>query len=520
LNYARAGFDFQMNIQIARQPIFDRNMQVYAYELLFRATQNSDHFDGTGAASATTEVIAHAYLGIGLETVLSGRKAFVNFDRQLLTGTLHSILPRKDIVIEVLETVEADPEVIAACRNLQEEGYTIALDDFVSRPETEPLTWFARVIKVDVQATSAAEQTRMLREYKARGIAMLAEKLETQEEFKRALDAGYDYFQGYFFARPAIVPGRQIPPLKVASLGLLAATQFGELDFDRVERLIAGDVALSWQLLRYVNSSLLYRSEGIHSIHQALRMVGERGVRHWAALATLTTLAKSKPDELVTLALVRAHFSEYLAKMANVPESSGAFLMGLFSVIDALIDLPLNEALSRASVAPAIAAALLEKAPAGDPLGIIHSLIRAWETGDWAAVSSLTQQLGIPEIAPVGEAYAESTLWAQEALRGRARRTYSRRRVRRRVRRPGGEALTLRWADSAARETTVRATLVNVSDGGLGLRTAEPVPLDSRVRFDAPEFGVSGNGRVRYCNSSDGESFIGIECQEINGKTA
>jgi len=498
-----------MNVQIARQPIFDRNMHVYAYELLFRATQTSDHFDGAEAASATTEVIAHAYLGIGLENVLSGRKAFVNFDRRLLMGTLHSILPREDIVIEVLESVEADAEVVAACRSLRAEGYTIALDDFVSRPETEPLTEFAQVIKVDVQATSAAEQERMLREYKPRGIAMLAEKLETQEEFRWALGAGYDYFQGYFFARPAIVPGRQIPPLKMACLGLLAETQYGELDFDRVETLITGDVALSWQLLRYVNSSLLYRSEGIHSIRQALRMVGERGVRHWAVLATLLTLAKNKPDELVTLALIRAHFSGYLAKMANVPESSGAFLMGLFSVIDALIDLPLDEALIRANIAPAIGAALLEKAPPNDRLGAIHRLVRAWEAGDWTAVSGLMRQLNIPEVAPVGQAYAESALWAQEALRGTARRTYSRRRVRR----PGREALTLTWADRAAGETTLSATLINLSDGGLGLRATEPVPLNSPVCFDAPGFGISGEGRVRYCNSSNGESFIGIECQ-------
>lgn len=498
-----------MNVQIARQPIFDRNMHVYAYELLFRATQNSDHFDGTEAASATTEVIAHSYLGIGFENVLSGRKAFINFDRRLLTGTLHSILPSKDIVIEVLESVEADPEVVAACRALREDGYTIALDDFVSRPETEALTEFAQVIKVDVQATSRAEQERLLREYKPRGISMLAEKLETQQEFQWALAAGYDYFQGYFFARPTIVPGRQIPPLKMACLGLLAEIQSGELDFGRVETLIAGDVALSWQLLRYVNSSLLYRSQEIHSIHQALRMVGERGVRHWAALATLLTLAKNKPDELVTLALVRAHFSEYLAKMAKIPESSGAFLMGLFSVIDALIDLPLDEALSRANIAPAIGSALLGKAPANDPLGTIYGLVRALEVADWSAVPGLTRQLGISEIAPFGEGYAESTQWAQEALRGTAKRAYSRRRTRR----PGREALTLRWADSAARETTLSAMLINVSDGGLGLRATQPVALNSPVRFDAPEFGVSGNGLVRYCNSSGGESFIGIECQ-------
>ncbi|MGD1069753.1 MAG: HDOD domain-containing protein [Bryobacteraceae bacterium] len=498
-----------MNVWVARQPIFDRKMQLYAYELLFRPAQTCDHFDGSDAASATTQVIAHTFLGIGLDNVLSGRKAFVNFDRRLLMGTLHSILPRKDIVLEVLENVEADPEVLAACRSLRAQGYTIALDDFVRRPETEPLTEFAQIVKVDVQATSPDEQQRMLRAYRPRGIAMLAEKVETREEFRWALAAGYDYFQGYFFARPAMVPGKQIPPLKAACLGLLSETQREELDFDRIGTLIAGDVALSWQLLRYVNSALLSRREGIRSVQQALNMVGENNVRHWAALATLPTLAKNKPGELVTLALVRGHFSEYLAKLANKSESSDAFLMGLFSVIDALIDLPLYEALSRANVAPAISAALLENAPENDPLQTIHRLVGAWESGDWAAVSRLATQSGIPEIA-VGEAYAESTLWAQKALQGIARRAYSRRGARQ----PSAEVVTLKWADAAAGEITLDVRLINLSAGGLGLHAPAPAPLNSLVAFDAPGLGISGKGSVRYCHSSGGGNLIGIECRD------
>jgi EAL and modified HD-GYP domain-containing signal transduction protein len=208
--------------------------------------------------------------------------------------------------------------------------------------------------------------------------------------------------------------------MKTACLGLLSETQREELDFDRIGTLIAGDVALSWQLLRYVNSALFSCPEGIHSIPQALNIVGENNLRHWAALAALPTLAKDKSDELVTLALVRAHFSEYLAKLANIPAPSDAFLMGLFSVIDALLDLPLSEALSRANVAPTISAALLKIAPANDPLGTIHRLVSSWELGDWAAVSGLATQSGIPEIA-VGEAYTESTLWAQKSLTGPAK---------------------------------------------------------------------------------------------------
>ena len=429
-----------MNVWIARQPIFDRKLKVYAYELLFRRLENCDHFDATDAALATTEVIAHTLLGIGLDNVLRGRKAFINFDRSLLVGDLHLILPPKDVVLEVLENVNADPAVIAACQNLRAKGYTIALDDFISHPGTEPLTKFAQIIKVDIRVTSQTEQERMLREYKPRGIAMLAEKVETREEFVWALAAGYDYFQGYFFARPAMVPGRQVCPVKAACLGLLGETRRGELDFKRIGTLIASDVALSWQLLRYVNSAFFYRRGGIHSIHHALAIIGEDYVRHWATLATLSVLAKDKPDELFTLALVRAHFSEYLAKLANLAESSDAFLMGLFSLIDALIDLPLNEALNLANVAPAISAALLETAPATKSLHTIHRLASAWESGDWAAVSGLAALAGIPATA-VGQAYAESTLWAERALQGIARGIHSRGRGRQ----PISGLLRLKW---------------------------------------------------------------------------
>jgi hypothetical protein len=243
-------------------------------------------------------------------------------------------------------------------------------------------------------------------------------------------------------------------------------------------------------------------------------MVGENNIRHWVALATLPVLARNKPNELVTLALVRAHFSERLAQLANMGVSSDAlpmgdaFLMGMLSVVDALLDLPLEEALRRANVAPAIGDALLGTASAGDRLQNIRRLVSAWEAGDWAAVSGLTAQAGIAEDA-VGEAYGESTLWAQKALQGAARRNYSRRRTRQ----SRAEALTLRWTDAAAGEVTVDATLINVSAGGLGVQANEPAPVNCLVWFDAPGLGISGRGSVRYCHAARGGNLIGIECR-------
>jgi hypothetical protein len=290
---------------------------------------------------------------------------------------------------------------------------------------------------------------------------------------------------------------------------LLSETQRGELNFDRIGTLIASDVALSWQLLRYVNSALHARREGIRSIPQALSMVGENDIRHWAALATLPVLARNKPNELVTLALVRAHFSERLAQLANMASPSDAFLMGMLSVVDALLDLPLKEALRRANVAPAISNALLGTAGAGDRLQNIRRLVGAWEAGEWASVTGLTAQAGIAEDA-VGEAYGESTLWAQKALQGAARRNYSRRRTRQ----SRAEALTLRWTDAAAGEVTVEAVLINVSLGGLGVRANEPAPVNCTVWFNAPGPGISGRGSVRYCHPAREGNLIGIEYRD------
>lgn len=497
-----------MDVWVARQPILDRKQQLYAYELLFRSHRASDRFDGAGAASATTQLVADTILGIGFDNLLSGHKAFINFDRSLLLGGLCSILPRKDVVIEVLETVSADDEVLAACRDLYQNGYEIALDDFVRGPETEPLTNFAHIVKVDVQTTSREEQEKMLRAYQPRGISMLAEKVETREEFAWALAAGYDYFQGYFFARPAIVPGTQIPPVKAVALRLLRETQQTELNYGRIQTLISGDVALSWQLLRYVNSALLYRREPINSIQQALAMLGENSIRQWAALATLSRLTKDKSDELLVLSLVRAHFCEYLTNLTQVPGSHDAFLMGLFSLLDALLDLPLEEALRRADVVPSIRAALLETAPDSDPLRITLLLVRAWESGDWAAVSHLAGETGIP-VSVIGEAYTESTLWSAKALQGNAHRSYSRRRSRQ----AGNGVLNLRWKDGRKRERTLRATIVDISADGLRLQVPETVPLHSAVLFDAPELGLVGQGSVRHCSSSAGEYLIGVECR-------
>jgi c-di-GMP-related signal transduction protein len=404
-----------MDVLVARQAIFDRDRRVHGYELLFRSESGQNEFDGTEAGLATKVVLANSLLVIGLESLVGAKKAFVNFGRGPLLRGWHSSLPPGSTVIELLENVEADDEVIEACRKLREEGYQIALDDFVFRPGCERLLAVADLVKIEIGSMPRPEQKVLVRSCRARGLQTLAEKVETHEEFEWAREAGYDYFQGYFFARPMIVRARQIPAAKVHCLRLLQEAQRPELDFDRLETLILEDVSLSYQLLRYVNSPLFGLTNTIRSIRQALLFFGENELRKWIALATLARAAEDKPGELILHSLVRARFCESLAQTAKKGLEQPAFLMGLFSLLDALIDRPIAEALAAMNLAPEIAAVLSGQAAQGDALGKMYELTRAYEVADWARVEELAGQLSIPT-GNLGEVYCAAAGWAREVL--------------------------------------------------------------------------------------------------------
>jgi c-di-GMP-related signal transduction protein len=402
-----------MDVLVARQAIFDRDRRVYGYELLFRSQPGQNEFDGTEAGLATRQVLANSLLVIGLENLVGAKKAFVNFGRGPLLQGWHSALPRESTVIELLESVEPDPEVIEACRKLRGQGYQVALDDFVYRPGCEELLEVADLVKIEIQSMPRPEQKLLVRACRGRGLETLAEKVETYEEFEWAREAGYDYFQGYFFARPVVMRGRQIPAAKLHCLRLLQEAHRPELDFERLEKLILEDVSLSYQLLRYVNSPLFALTSRIRSIRQALMFFGENDLRKWIALATLARTAEDKPGELIRHSLVRARFCESLAVEKGLKQS--AFLMGLFSFLDALIDRPLQETLSEISLAPEITAVLSGQAPPDDPLALIYDLARAYEVADWPGVEEVARRLGVA-VNGLGEVYCAAAGWAAQVL--------------------------------------------------------------------------------------------------------
>jgi c-di-GMP-related signal transduction protein len=306
-------------------------------------------------------------------------------------------------------------ELLALCQSIQQQGYTLALDDFADSPDYAPFARMANVIKVDMRLSSREEQKRLLHTYKRPGVLMLAEKVESDGEFQWAREAGYDLFQGYFFARPVVMQTQQIPAVKITCLRLLREVQQGILDLERVRRLIQEDVSLTYRWLRYANSALFQQREKFASITRALVALGEDNIRRWAALATLPMLATEKPNELVNLSLVRARFCEQLARSANQGSPSDAFLMGMFSLLDALVDQPLDVALRSLDLKPEITGALLGTAPPAAFLPSLDQLVRAYEVGDWDQVDRWSRKCGITPAA-IGDAYIESTAWAGHIL--------------------------------------------------------------------------------------------------------
>jgi EAL and modified HD-GYP domain-containing signal transduction protein len=404
-----------VEVVVARQAIFDSQRNLYGYELLFRSDAASTQFDGTDSAAATMQVLANTLMSTGAEALLGGKKAFVNFDHRLLAENMHLTLPRQSLVIEILETVAPTADLVALCQSIRKQGYTLALDDFADAPAFAPLALIAHVIKVDLRLSSRKQQADMLRTYKPRGVQMLSEKVETYEEFKWARRAGYDLFQGYFFARPEMVRSQDIPTMITTCLRLLREVQQPELDFRQLERLIREDVSLTYKLLRYANSALFKRGD-IRSIHAALVALGEDHIRRWVTLATLPKLATNKPGELLKLSLVRARFCERLAELARGDSSHQAFLVGMFSLLDALIDQPLEEAMRGMDMGRKVTEAVLGTGPEKDLLSGLFQLVCCYERGDWDQVAELSQRCGI-STAAIGEAYLDSTAWAEQVVR-------------------------------------------------------------------------------------------------------
>ncbi len=397
---------------VARQPIFDTDQKLFAYELLYRnSCQNSyAAIDGT---SATLNVLRDAFLVLG--TQLTGtNKAFINFNLDLLKKRVPFSLRPENTVIEILEDVAADESVIRLCRELKEAGYTIALDDFTpDNGDALALLDLADIIKVDFRLVSAGERASIIRSHEGRKIQFLAEKVETLEEFAQARRMGYLYFQGYFFGKPHIVSAKNIPGNKVNHLRMLHEINRQDMDFIGLEGIIKRDTYLTYTLLNYINSAYFGLRGTVSSIMQALSLLGEKEVRRWASLIILTFMGADKPSEVSITSLIRAKLCEYLATLTDLAgKAQELFMVGMFSMLDVLVGRPMEEILDTINVAKDISVALTI---GGNPHGDLLRLVLAYEKGLWEEVDSWAGKLGLDH-RKIPSGYGQSVQWAAQVF--------------------------------------------------------------------------------------------------------
>lgn len=396
---------------LARQPIFDATHKVYGYELLYRSGAGN-FYDAPSVDMASASAVDSLLL-FGIDRLTPQCRSFINCTRDFLVRDFATMLPKDRVVLEMLETIDIDDEVLAACRRLKQLGYLLALDDFLDHPEWKPLVALADFIKVDFLATSVDDQLRLAREYAPRKIHMLAEKVATYADFHRAQECGYTYFQGFFFSRPEMLSRRDIPANKLNYLLVLQAVNREQMDIDDVSVRIKAEASLSFRLLRYLNSPAFPLIVEVHSIPHALSLLGERGARKWVSMIAVACMAEGKPTELVLL--LRARFCELLGVGAGRRESANdLFLLGLLSAMDAILDMPMSEVLKEITIGEDIRKALLGKSSA---LCQILDLVLNYERANWNEISRAAAALGIADEV-ITERYLESVDWAQQVLSG------------------------------------------------------------------------------------------------------
>lgn len=403
-----------MGFFAARQPILDREKALFGYELLFR-TSLENAFPDVDQEKATSKMIEILQFDLGFDRMSDGKLAFINFTEESLVAGYPYMLPKEHVVIEILETVKPTNALYGALKKLRQKGYVLALDDFIHDPRWEPFYKLIDIVKIDYLEASSSEIEKTIEAIrKYPDIKLLAEKIETFAEFKQALDLGFDYFQGYFFSHPEVIKGVTLTPGQTSIANLMNSIAVAEPDFDKIAQLFELDVSLSFKLLRYTQSAIFKRRNPIKTIKQAVLVLGKRELERFVGLLFAAQFGDEKPQELIRLSMQRAKFCEILAfhcKQDN--NSSTAFLMGMLSLIDAMLDADLNTVINELPLSNDIKQALTSNQ---GWLADCLMLCKHFEHADWVKMEDGCDKLNIV-YADVLEEYMQAGFWSEDRLR-------------------------------------------------------------------------------------------------------
>ncbi|MFY9256083.1 MAG: HDOD domain-containing protein [Fuerstiella sp.] len=392
---------------VGRQPIFNTNLQVYGYEILFRSSMDNRAIIEDGD-EATAKLVINTFTELGLAQVTGSHTAFINITRNFLLNGYAYALPRDAVVLEIIEDIEPTEDVIREIRKLSKAGYKIALDDFVYSPHLQPLIDVADIIKVELPAITPEDLPHHVELLRSSGAAILAEKIETHEEFEFCQQLGFDLFQGYFLSKPKVITGKRIPENQLSTLQLMNLLHSEDTDMAAVVRTISANPTLCVRILRFVNAASTGLRNRIDSIQTAVNLFGLNRLKTFASLALLATTADAKPAEITNAALTRARMCELLGKLSGHESTEMHFIAGLFSLLDVLLDQPMVKALDSVHLATEIEQAIQHEL---GPLAEVLSCILNYEKGNWDQV-----QLSNVDPAAIRNAYLEATNWAAQSL--------------------------------------------------------------------------------------------------------
>lgn len=400
-------------IYVARQPIFTAEMEIWGYELLFRHADTAQGAMITDGDQATTQVIADGFT-LAAQGMRKGAKALINFPRNILVGATPYVLPPERCVVEILETVQPEPDVMDACRELKNNGYTLALDDFVGQPGFEPLCEIADIVKVDIldkKPSDVIEIVKGLSRYKAK---LLAEKVENLEMFTICKRLGFVFFQGYFFSKPEVIPGRKLSASQTTKIKLLKELSDSNADLSRLVEIIQTDLSISYRLLQYINSARFGLQGKIESIQRAVTMLGRQNLRQWLQVIILSDInTTDKAQELVRISVQRGRFLQLVAERHATPFAhDGMFLLGFFSLLDAILDQFMDQVMDEIPIDPEIRIALTDsRSPNARWIALLDELDR----GNWGRLENMAGVLGIP-MPLVDHASQEAAAWTHEVM--------------------------------------------------------------------------------------------------------
>jgi len=363
-----------IDVYVGRQPVFNGQLQLFAYELLFRTNVEDNHAVIVGGDSASAQVMLHTFGDIGIKDVAGDHKVFINFTEGLLLREYQPFFPKNQVIIEILEDVNVTPSLLSAIQKLRDKGYSIALDDYVFNPKLEPLEALADIIKVDILQVGPKQLMDHVQRLKDKGVRLLAEKVETREQFEFCKKIGFDYFQGYFFAKPVIIKGQRLPTNKASVLDLLSSVYDPNVDMHKLSEIIARDVSLSQKLLRFLAQNADSKHK-VTSVHDAVLRFGLERLKSWASMLVLSGM-DDKPDELFHTSLTRAKFCELVGIKQAERTKEMYFTVGLFSTLDAVMDL--ETLLESLHLDETIVDALLGK---NNPPGIALKAVKGIEQG-------------------------------------------------------------------------------------------------------------------------------------------